>query len=780
MPIFISAKETLHPASPEKKALGFPDLPPTWGVSLFGPRELWNDRLRKHLAFEGLMRGKSQRIGQETWYLRSTVCPPPLHLAMTAKKLANVVPTREFAAMLKTATQETEYEDEYGLQHNDAGDKALSVDYAAGWFIANCSSGNKARERMMVAAGWRRLRLNMKNRAHVAIMKRYGTMPMTTCVGMIAARFMDLMTPKARHETMRVLKEEAQNVAWSRATEVPEDYPIQSIPMPEGEALQPFQVVGAGNILRQNKSGMILDDMGLGKTIQYIAVLNGRQDFRKILITCKANMKGGWKKAVERFCVRDEPLKVGVVFGDEWPEDADVIIINYDICDRHKDRLRSTLWDSWGIDEGHSISNEEASRTQALLGDFRDRVNPPRGIRVRQDGLIVNLTGTPHPKVTRRWTTLSLVRPDVWGRSWQDKIDFQNRYAPPRLIAQERTKSNGYSYISIVPLEGEPMREAEFQYLLRATGTMTRRLKSSMAHLLPPKSRYAIELPIKMTEQAYAELAEAEADIAAILNEVRAARDMAGLEAIESEESIAQAIIDTVKGMPPNSPDFEKISRLRSNIGKIKAPFVADYVLESLEGDDELPAAMRPKSVIFAHHKEVIATIRDRLEAAMPGSTIVYDGAVSEKKRDKLVDEFQTMHKRRFFIMSLSGASGITLTAANRLYVAEMDWDPLNIAQIEDRIWRIGQMLPCLIGYMFAPRTLDLMVGNTIVKKMTTLMRAYDKMDLTGVKPGSKTSKDARDVFEIGRPDEDRDRLGEEQARPVPPINENRQGELML
>lgn len=60
-------------------------------------------------------------------------------------------------------------------------------------------------------------------------------------------------------------------------------------------------------------------------------------------------------------------------------------------------------------------------------------------------------------------------------------------------------------------------------------------------------------------------------------------------------------------------------------------------------------------------------------------------------------------------------------------------------------------MLPCLIGYMFAPRTMDLMVGNTIVKKMTTLMRAYDKMDLSGVKPGTK-AKAARDVFEIGQP----------------------------
>jgi SNF2 family DNA or RNA helicase len=105
--------------------------------------------------------------------------------------------------------------------------------------------------------------------------------------------------------------------------------------------------------------------------------------------------------------------------------------------------------------------------------------------------------------------------------------------------------------------------------------------------------------------------------------------------------------------------------------------------------------------------------------------------------------------------MSLSGATGITLTAASRLRVVEMDWSPSNMIQIEDRIWRIGQQKTCHIGYLFIPESLDVSIGNAIVKKMETdertLNRPYFdlKMSPEANRPNPKISKSNQGELEI-------------------------------
>lgn len=494
-------------------------------------------------------------------------------------------------------------------------------------------------------------------------------------------------------------------------------------------------------------------------TVQGIAYANARTDLPRVLVCCKANMKYGWKTSFERFSTRPHNAfviegisatitdpKTGEVrsatprpetlipAGRPAPENhdmVDVVIINYDILTHHADFIRNTQWDLVIQDEIHSVSNEEAQRTRIIFGDMKDKVKKPVGLRLTKDGVSIGLSGTPHPVVERMWPILSGLRPDVFGAGPYAKRLFIQRYAPPTLFVKEFP--NGGKRVMAIP--GRPIRQAELNRRLRGSGFMTRRLKADMKDFLPPKSRAAIELPFTLTPEETKELSQLEGQILEVVAKV--AERSADRGALVKNEGRASAIIDVVTGLHPKSPEFHEISRLRSRIGEIKAPYVAEYVMEETEGEEDLPADVRPKTVIFAHHKAVIGSIRAALETRYPGQVIVYDGSVtSDKKRFELEKKFQTDDKIRFFVMSLSGASGITLTRANRLYMAEMDWDPTNLPQIEDRIWRMTQELPCFIGYFMVPNSLDVQMGNRLIQRMEDNRLIYDEIDL---RPGVKT-----------------------------------------
>ena len=478
-------------------------------------------------------------------------------------------------------------------------------------------------------------------------------------------------------------------------------------------------------------------------TVQAIAVLTMRPDLKRGVIFCKANMKDKWKREVEKWLARDQMPTIGVARGDDFP-DTDIVIINYDIAERHAAKLRARVQDFMIMDESQSVSNDEAQRTVAIYGDLRSEV--PQGIRIRKGnpstgekpGIKLDLTGTPNPLIERTWSTVSTLRPDLFGRGESARRRFINRYAPPRLIRKEFQVKNALgqvvrTYERTIPLPGDPIRDAELQIRMRNAGMVFRHLKADLvaSGQLPPKMRHAIELPFRFTEAETAEMKAAEGDILSVIEGV--SMRAAGAAGVRRNEGEAKPVIDIVSGLSRQSPEFQEIARLRARIGLIKAPYVADMILDRIADDSEdLPPELRNKHVIFAHHKPVIAAIRERIEARMPGSVVVYDGSVSDRRKQGLVDSFQEDESKRVFLMSLTGASGITLTRSCLLTMAEMDWDPLNVAQIEDRIWRIGQMKPCDIGYAFVPDSLDLTVGNAVIRKMHVLMDRYDRIDLSG------------------------------------------------
>lgn len=98
------------------------------------------------------------------------------------------------------------------------------------------------------------------------------------------------------------------------------------------------------------------------------------------------------------------------------------------------------------------------------------------------------------------------------------------------------------------------------------------------------------------------------------------------------------------------------------------------------------------------------------------------DGKTKAEMRAEIVHNFQSDSNIRCAVLSIRACSaGITLTAANTVVFAELDWTPSNIIQAEARVHRIGQERPVKIYVLVAPKTSDEIMWRMLKEKQKNL-----------------------------------------------------------
>lgn len=721
----------------------YKNAPPSWKVSVSGGTVLFKDPLQRLLYFHGI-EPFAEGEGRSTWTMKPAVGDPPLYLAVILKEKFGIEPSYDLRQRLLSAIRARPAED--GLERflgrpstQSAGREKLTIKMSETSFvcIANCDEDDFDRRMLLSGAGWLPM-IDVPDALH----GRIGSMPFRTSDPFMATNLRPFMTVSAKNRLADEIAQATRRITSSRAAAVPENF---SVPAPAGLAYLDFQKAGIQQVLDSGKSALIADDMGLGKTIQGIGVLNGMRDKdpsrRNVLVLCQANMKTKWLREIEKWSVRDD-LTMDFAKSTTFPE-SDIVAINYDIAQRNIDAIRARKWDLVIFDEAHNMGNEEAQRTRALLGDM-DLAGNPGKVPLSAGGIFLDLTGTPRPnKISNLWPLLTSLRPDIWGSGPEARRAFLDRYQPPFFIEKEFGKGGG-AYKKLIPLPGKPRREQELQMRLRGTGTMIRRLKKELNALmaangtpmLPPKFRTPLPMDIRLTKDQQAQLATIEADIDDLI------ATAGGTGAINSGNTKeATHLIDAVAGMPLHSPNFQEAARLRRNLGILKAPFAARFIVDELKEDQDIDPEDRAKTVVFAHHKDVIDILYSQMDAAFPGQIVRYDGTLTEAKRQPAIDAFQEDPKKRAIIISLSGATGITLTAAARMRVVEMDWLPSNMVQIEDRIWRIGQEMSVDIGYLFIPGSHDLKIGNGLIEKMESEEASINTLSMAQLNAKSEKAR---------------------------------------
>lgn len=129
--------------------------------------------------------------------------------------------------------------------------------------------------------------------------------------------------------------------------------------------------------------------------------------------------------------------------------------------------------------------------------------------------------------------------------------------------------------------------------------------------------------------------------------------------------------------------------------------------------------------VVFAHHKDVLSELKNRLEANTT-SCCLFTGDTPTLERQQMVDDFQN-GKYKVFLASLHAAGvGITLTKSSDVVFVECDWVPGVNEQAEGRCFRITQENVTRSHYLVIPDSLDERITSIVLRKqrdITQVMR---------------------------------------------------------
>ncbi len=402
--------------------------------------------------------------------------------------------------------------------------------------------------------------------------------------------------------------------------------------------------------LVKTKRFILADDMGLGKTTSTI-VAALETEAKKILIICPASLKINWQREIENYTDRST-----YICGSKRYEDADFVIVNYDILknfhdpkDRDNSRVLKSNFDLVIIDEAHYIQNKTAQRTK-LINDF-----------VKGVDRLWLLTGTPMTsRPMNYYNLLELIESPV-AANW---MAYVIRYCEGYQFKVGNRKVWNVMGASNL----EELRD-------RTSRQVLRRLKTDV-----------LDLPDKIITPVYLRLKSKEYE------------ELMGEYFEWYEKNPDESSSLTVQ--------FTKLTKVRQIIANEKIRSTIELVENILEQDK--------KVIVFTNFTDSLNKIYEHF-----GKKAVYlDGSCSPAKRQNAVDEFQNNDKIKVFVGNLKAAGvGITLTSAEAVVMNDLSFVPSDHAQAEDRSYRYGQKSNVSVYYPIFENTIEGVIYDILNKK---------------------------------------------------------------
>jgi superfamily II DNA or RNA helicase len=403
--------------------------------------------------------------------------------------------------------------------------------------------------------------------------------------------------------------------------------------------------------------GLLADEMGLGKTAQVIALLQSRPlAGQRHLVVCPASVVPVWREELARFYpeAKIDILKSG---NDFTTNKAPCIwLASYTQLRKHRALLDSVEFGYAVLDEGQFIKNPDAKVTQACFA-----------IKTRHR---LVLTGTP----------LENRQLDLWSIF---------RYLLPGLLGSRAT------FESALVLDRE--------------GTM-RRLRQQVAPFIlrRTKNEVATELPQKVEMDLLCPLTEVQrTEYARICSE--------GLARLG--EDIGLALREKSFGF------LALLTRLRQVCCD---PDLLPWLNSPLEDSGKLQLLIEKlgevvdsghKVVIFSQFVTLLNRVRTALDTHYPDLPR-YEITGMTVDRQKPVAQFQTAQGAAAMLVSLKAAgTGITLHAADYVFLLDPWWNPAVEDQAIDRVHRIGQTNTVFVYRMVTAGTIEERIHALKVEK---------------------------------------------------------------
>ena len=475
--------------------------------------------------------------------------------------------------------------------------------------------------------------------------------------------------------------------------ELPEPPKIDRV-TPRGRDLMPHQARFIESAREGHRSFLLADEPGLGKTAQSLLAASVTGSYPLLAVVPNV-VKMNWAREVERWTPQ---RRATVIHGDGRTLDAfaDVVIVNYDILDRHIGWLGSLGFRGMVVDEAHFIKNLRSQRSQSVLA----LASKIRETTPGHDPLMIALTGTP------------LIN---------DVDDFRAIW---RFLGWIDETKPGPELMSL--LEDTGLTPADTGFYPEAREAVidlgiVRRKKIDVAADLP--SKRIVDLPVELDDDLGRSIQKAERELGArMLQRYKAVTASITHELDDDERErfvriVAQSELEESKSAKTGENVFTMVRR----IGQAKAALAADYASQL--------ARSVGKVVFFAKHIDVMDQAEETFEKRELTSVSIR-GDQSATFRQSQIDAFNEDPDVSVAVCSLTAAGvGVNLQASSNVVLAELSWTSAEQTQAIDRVHRIGQEEPVTAWRIIAEHTIDAKIAELIDAKAGLAARALDGAD---------------------------------------------------
>ena len=465
-----------------------------------------------------------------------------------------------------------------------------------------------------------------------------------------------------------------------------------SVAAPSGAVLMRHQAQLVESAREGHRTYLLADEPGLGKTAQALLAAQAA-DAYPLLVVVPNVVKTNWAREVSLWT---PSRSATVIHGDGADLDAfaDVVIVNYEVLDRHVGWLGDLGFKGMIVDEAHFIKNKESQRSRHVLQlsqRIRSRTAHP---------LLMALTGTPLINDIEDFRA-------IWEfLGWIDE-------KKPTAELMERLEEAGLT-------PADPGFFASAREIVIDLGIVRRR-KVDVAADIP--ARRVADLPVELDDEAGRSIREAERELARRL----VAKYRSALSARTGGKRVEGVDHDLVRQVArweledAQASSGENVFSMVRRIGQAKAGLAADYTAQL--------ARNVGKVVFFAKHVDVM----DIAEQTFAKRGLRYSsirGDQTPAVRQRQIDAFVEDPDVSVVVCSLTAAGvGLNLQVASNVVLAELSWTDAEQTQAIDRVHRIGQEEPVTAWRVIAAHTIDTKIAELIDSKAGLAARALDGDD---------------------------------------------------
>jgi superfamily II DNA or RNA helicase len=463
---------------------------------------------------------------------------------------------------------------------------------------------------------------------------------------------------------------------------------------PAGLQLMPHQGQLVAAAAAGHRTFLLADEPGLGKTAQALLAAEAANAY-PLLVVVPSVVKTNWAREAAHWTPH-RPATVVQGDGETVDGFADIVVLNYEVLDRHRGWLADFGFRGMVVDEAHFIKNKSSQRSQhvlALSDHIRSRTARP---------LLMALTGTP------------LINDIEDFRAIWQFLGWIDDSKPLGELADA--------------LEDTGLTPADRGFYPAARQCVidlgiVRRRKVDVAADIP--ARRIADLPVELDGRAGRSIRAAERSLVSRMvtqyEKALANRssDAAAVEGID--EDLVRRIARSELKDSTTKKSGENVFTMMRRIGQAKAELAADYAAQL--------ARSTGKVVFFAKHIDVM----DAAEESFTRQGVRFSsirGDQTPTARQANIDAFVNDPDVAVAVCSLTAAGvGINLQVASNIVLAELSWTNAEQTQAIDRSHRIGQSEPVTAWRIIATGTIDPRIAELIDSKAGLAARALDGSD---------------------------------------------------